>query len=389
MDLGAYGIVLTLRAESLALARALIYLVLRPLDAQKLVLKPWLRPGTYSHFVFPFLHFKRPYFNRSGAMSAKGKRVYDPKPPIPFKEVEEKEKDKINTAKVQLRSNPAAPNSPKVERQLPIFKNGTAEQIIHWRKLLSEVEVALPLTTGTSLLMMARNLLGGRAKSIFNVKFATALGDANMAQEEEDDDAAPLTEATVSKEVVTSALQQLTAYYVGDKSALFVQTRAMMTKFFKGRDQRMREFSDRMFTLNEYLSFFPPAFNQTQMISDEIMLNIIYTAIPDEWKYALASQAFEIHEHTLDELLAQCDALESLQHFKEGKDDTPSAGEPKKKKSRAQGKKQWCPLHNTNKHDISECREMLEQAKKMRQGWANQGVGRRVEKSQRRSNLAS
>ena len=101
------------------------------------------------------------------------------KPAIGFQPKEAKSVDKANLAKLMLRNSPADPNSPKYERQVPIFQNGTPEEIIQWRLTLADIEKSMPLDTVFSLKKMVVNLTSGCTRSTFEFKFTTALATVN------------------------------------------------------------------------------------------------------------------------------------------------------------------------------------------------------------------
>ena len=204
------------------------------------------------------------------------------KPAIGLHSKETKSVDKVDLAKIMLRNSPTDPDSPKYGRQIPIFQNGTAEDIIQWRLTLADIEKAMPLETGFSLKQMAVNLTKGRTRSTFEFKFNNALAKVNAELTRKGLD--PMTEEEVSKYVVNTDINDLINYFIPNDNALWIQTRAMKRNFFKTSKQSMRDFADRILTINSYLSYFPNEFSKAQCLAEKDILDILFEAIPNHWR---------------------------------------------------------------------------------------------------------
>ena len=169
---------------------------------------------------------------RMGRMSATMTAgSYNPAPPIPFVEKDRKSSS-IDAVELNLKTNPALQNNTtqRYKRKFQVFQNGNPEQVIQWRKDFAIIELLLPLSTGTSLLEMARNLTYGRAKNIFDTKFRAALAtaNANLAP-----GTTPLTKATVTQVVVNQALNNFIAYFFPHEGALGIQKYVIRRKSVK------------------------------------------------------------------------------------------------------------------------------------------------------------
>ena len=96
-------------------------------------------------------------------------------------------------------------------------------------------------------------------------------------------------------------------------------------------------------------------------------------------------QDFDPQAHTIDEFVAFCQRLEAT----ESEPVPPKEDKPKRsrdnekseeqkhsakhnKKHKKNNGKKWCPLHEDDSHDISECRVLLAQAEKMKANWKTQ-----------------
>ena len=110
------------------------------------------------------------------------------------------------------------------------------------------------------------------------------------------------------------------------------------------------------------------------------------------WQNMMLIQGFDITNHTLDELVKFCECLESAEeiydaHMKpeaKPKADAKrgsnyknicSARSPSGDSSHFQNRKRkdmegkYCPLHNTNSHNMADCKVIREQVSKMRASW--------------------
>ena len=121
------------------------------------------------------------------------------------------------------------------------------------------------------------------------------------------------------------------------------------------------------------------------MLDDQEIVDILEFSIPPGWKKTMRVQGFRAVNHTASELVHFCERLEGIEgkppaNSKKGKPSQnsqtkeSSTGAKSRAKSGASGNKpsdkkrasKYCPLHDTNGHDMSECKVMLAQAKKMR-----------------------
>ena len=115
--------------------------------------------------------------------------------------------------------------------------------------------------------------------------------------------------------------------------------------------------------------------------------------VPPSWQCTIVLQGFNASERSATEIVNFCERLEfteSLSGETKGKNfrtDSKSRRKPRRtgdgkpseeannnKKRNAQ---KYCPLHDTNGHDISECKVLLNQAKKMRDSWQSKTPGDR------------
>ena len=97
-------------------------------------------------------------------------------PPIPLALPKREEPKKGDFQKVELKINHSDPDSKKFSTNVRIFKQGTPEELILWRKDFARLEEGLPLTLASAKYQMAKQLLDGEAKRVFLTK-AKAKGE--------------------------------------------------------------------------------------------------------------------------------------------------------------------------------------------------------------------
>jgi hypothetical protein len=177
------------------------------------------------------------------------------------------------------------------------------------------------------------------------------------------------------------------SYHVFPQKALARQKRYMRRAMRKIADLKIRSYIARIVEMNDDLKYYPPHFEEMWKLDEDEISNIVEASLPNSWQRQLILQGFEITEHMLDELIEFCERLEVTEDLFQGvrtkgqkanaslkgsksngteqvaKDKKSSEGGTDKKR-KTNGK--WCAYHNSNRHDFSECKVMLDQAKKMR-----------------------
>ena len=231
---------------------------------------------------------------------------------------------------------------------------------------------------------MARRILEGDALARFDSK-ATELGNETNAN-------------------FATCLDAVTSYTFPTK-ALQYQRRFMRRYLRKPRDTTIRKFNSRLQELNAYLEQFP-LFGNNQKLDDDDLLEVLEFSIPNKWQSQMVLQGFNPSERTITELVEFCERLEFIEQMtpngssngQNGNDHNKGKNfraDPKgsNKNDHKRGAKtsdeasksdrankrprtgKYCPLHDTNTHDMSECKTMLNQAKKMRDSYSNRGPG--------------
>lgn len=277
---------------------------------------------------------------------------------------------KSEVLSLKLRSNPAEANSQTYELTVPFFRSGTPEEWLVVKKSILRIMVGQNITAGPGKYSMTRRILDGDALAKFDSKAAELGPETNNN--------------------FVTCLNAVTQHVFPQK-ALQYQRRYMRRYMRKPRDIKTREFYSRVQEINAYLNQFPP-FGQTQRLDDDDIIEILEYSVPASWQKDMVYQGFNPSEHTATEFIEFCERLEfteSMTAQVKGKSSQtgPKGGSKPNRKSdakssekapskptlggkRKQGEK-YCPLHDTDGHDMSECKVMLNQAKKMRSTWSN------------------
>jgi len=293
-------------------------------------------------------------------------------PPIPFERPARKPLGKSEYSVFKLRSVPADPNSQTYELNVPYFRSGTPEEWLLTKKAIMKVITGQNITAGPGRFTMARRILEGDALAAFNAAATEQTGE------------------TVATFVI--CLDAVTKHVFPERS-LQEQLRYMRRYLRKPRELKIREFQARVSELNGYLKEFPSAEQDSGLDNDELK-ELLEFAIPASWQHYMRLQGFDPVKKTINEFIEFCERLEyaeSVDTAAKGKNYNAASKTPRvhaiSKRSENQiGRKSgadksadtfskrkkadaYCPYHDTSGHDISECKVMLAQAKKMRGTW--------------------
>ena len=308
-------------------------------------------------------------------------------PPIPLLKEEEKAYEKGSYVTMKLRSVPADEHSPTHEIQIPYFKMGSGEAFFDFHDKVKSVFHGQNMTTGPQKYSFIRTLLKGDALATFNIAAVEHGPETNPNFE--------------------LCIRDLTQHVL-PKRALRIQKRYMRREMRKPRDMKMREYRNRVLELNNYLSRFPNNFNDEQKLEDEEITDILEFGTPKTWQKELVKQGLDSTEMTTQEMVEFCERLEFIEglephiarpvppndtmppgprvkpgrnggYFSDAKSQSKSSraeaqNNYKKRKTYSgpvgnarDGK--YCELHGVYGHDLSTCKVMLDQAKKMKSAW--------------------
>jgi hypothetical protein len=195
---------------------------------------------------------------------------------------------------MKLRSEPTKEHSPTYEMQLPYFKGGTCEQFLEFIDKTKAVIVVQNLTTGPQKVAFMRTVLKGNAFAHFAQFFVTAGTEDNATYKE--------------------SIRSLTTR-VFPEFALRTQTQFMSQAMRKPRDMKMRAYVNRMHEINNYLSRFPPAFNDTQKKTEGELVDILQAGTPRKWQGDMVHLGFDSITATSQNLLEFCERMEFVEEI--------------------------------------------------------------------------
>ena len=168
-------------------------------------------------------------------------------------------------------------------------------------------------------------------------------------------------------EIVIKALTDL----LMPSNAFREQRNYMLHGCRKPANMKIRDYINRLNTLNNYLASFPPDFSDKQKFDSRDICDIIHYGMPQSWKNRfITSTGFK--NLTVQSLLDFGESMESLEGqmtvskiprkviaFKKPVNSFVKYGVPTKttysKVTGTPGKKKWCPYHKTNSHSMEEC----------------------------------
>ena len=207
-------------------------------------------------------------------------------PPIPLQKPELKVLEKGEYHTYKLRSNPGDNDSPTYKLSVPYFSTGTCEEYLKFRTNFDKVCTGQNITTGPGKFTLARRLLEGDALTSFNNKATELAG----------------TETNQSCVTCLNAVRD----GVFPQRAVLTQKHYMRRALQKHRTMTTREWLERVFELNNFLTRFPgtgtPEVRPNKMDDDEIK-EIAEYGIPYQWQQQMRVLNFNLTEKTVPEFI--------------------------------------------------------------------------------------
>ena len=285
---------------------------------------------------------------------------------------------------IKLRTLPTDENSQTFSKTVRVFSTGQSEEYLQWENALQTCIIGQHATTGPTQYAMARRLLSGDA--------LTAFENATTG----------VTTETVA--TFKTALQALRTH-VFPRKALRSQKRYMRRHMRKTRDISARVFVARIQEVNNYLNSFPP-FAEDQKLDDYELLEIMEASVPKNWQRVFTQQGYVPAEDAggIEKFLDFCERMEfseevtsknnsraSKKTEKKDREDSPykkkqgsnKSPDRNNKRSQKDSTGKYCPLHETHSHEISECKVMLEEAKKIRKSYGSPNMSNKSKRDYR------
>ena len=171
-------------------------------------------------------------------------------PTIPFKkdkkELEKMEKESYKTIELDLDPNDDE-NKAKTEWKVPMFEDGTTEDWVKWVIHFEELEAAYPLNTPGKKILMARTLLCGEARDVFDTGVSSAKPSGSTRA---------TTNVSEDQKWKSGIKAVQSKYFNNDQNAWKRQRNYMRFHLFF-KDDNFKAFRARLLALNKYLKYFP------------------------------------------------------------------------------------------------------------------------------------
>ena len=326
-------------------------------------------------------------------------------PPIPLEKPADKAYEKGQYTVMKLRSSPQDEKSPTHDVMVPYFRAGTCEELLDFIEKVRDVFVGQDMTTGKQKFAFMRSVLKGDASSTW---FAAANVQENIAK---------TAGLEIESEADLEKCFQALLTHVFPRNALTTQTRYMRRFIRKPRDMTVRAYKTRLLEMNSQLAHFPPQFSATQKLGAEELYDILQTGIPKSWQREMINQGFDVMDgsKTFQDLVDFCERqefIESVQPSTNGSGRNDKAGSSsgkdashgvpktnpkggnnnKKRKSESDVNSKYdankfCELHQVKGHDLSTCKLMIDQAKKMRTVWEQTHTQNNTNQTHRRESF--
>ena len=288
---------------------------------------------------------------------------------VRVKKTEEDDQNKY--LQIELKSNPSQATSQTYKKNVLIFRHGSIEEFLEWKKDLEAVFEGQAIRAAPAKFAMTKRLLEGDPLINFTNSIALHGEETNEHYD------------AVMRDLVL---------YIFPRKALRIQKRYMRRQMRKPRDMRVRDFVARVQEINNYLNQFPP-FAAAQTLPEDEILDILESAVPNSWQKEFVRSGFDPIEHDIREFIERSERVElteSLETKKlESKNHINSSNNNKKHKGNGNGTRsshhrsegnnkgsQWsaksseealdCPLHGKGSHPMGKCKVLKAQAEKMR-----------------------
>ena len=310
--------------------------------------------------------------------------------PIPLVRIKKSEEEDQNKhLQIEMKSNPGQASSQKYKKSILIFRHGSVEDFLEWKKDLESVFEGQAIRTAPAKFAMTKRLLEGDPL----IQFENAIA---LHGEETD-------------EHFQQVMRDL-ILYVFPRKALRIQKRYMRRQMRKPQSMKVRDFVARVQEINNCLSQFPP-FGDAQTLPEDEILDILESAVPNSWQREFVKTGYDPMENDVKEFIDRSERLELTEQLDpkskvNNNNSNNSNKNNKKKKGNGQGTRsnhhrsegnnqgsQWsaksseeakdCPLHGKGTHPMGKCKVLKAQAEKMR---ANYMAKSQEQKSEERKN---
>jgi hypothetical protein len=289
--------------------------------------------------------------------------------------------EKTRKIKLTLSTEPGNENGKTLTKEFKIFRTGSPEEWILWRRDFNEICTGMAITVGSNRNRMVRQLLSDEPLSQFETRLATYATETN---------------ANCNLALDAVAVQ------IFPNNAYAKQKKYLRQGMWKPRALTIRNVYIRLCELNNQLTSYP---NQTGILpEDELKSAFINICLP-EWQQEFLKVDINEYASTWEEIISKAEALETAElalaeraptkrsiDEEEGEITPTSNPSPKKKAKKEEKTPFYCKLHGSGQgHNTIGCKVIngqIDALKAKREGRQpySQNSGNNNQQSQSKSN---
>jgi len=305
--------------------------------------------------------------------------------PKTHKTKEELEARKLS--KFMVNTNPANANAGKYETYVyHIDGSEEARDIIEWKKTIEDVTAQLNIQTGEDVISMTKGQCEGAARIAYENKIAERRAarqaeeltwlETNPVPVRGQGTGVPANETVAAfnarRATHTTARTAITTMTVDDHNlalrqvltdllpyrALIKQQRFMKLDLRKPYGMGIRVFVSHLLRLNvEELPELPPFGGMNQALTAQEIREVVVNSCPEEWKHTMIKHNFIPEQNTLQDIVAFCERLESVDNEGKTTKQNANGGNKGKKKPENEPKNEgkWCAIHKSKTHNTEDC----------------------------------
>jgi hypothetical protein len=255
--------------------------------------------------------------------------------------------EKTRSLKLELSTEPGTLNGKTITKSFKIYRAGTPEEWILWRRDFNEVCTGMSVTSGAGRNRMVRQLLSDEPLKEFERKLSTFATETN---------------ANCNLALDAVAIQ------IFPNNAYAKQKKYLRQGMWKPKALTIRNTYTRICELNEQLTSYP---NQTGLLPEDEMKSAFINICMPDWQQEFLKTGINEYSSSWEEILSKAEALETAEiaiaELAPAKDDDKRAIEdgevapatkpsPKKKAK----KSFFCKMHGPDQnHNTDTCKVIM------------------------------
>jgi hypothetical protein len=261
--------------------------------------------------------------------------------------------EKTRTLKLELSTEPGDKDGKTLTKSFKIYRSGTPEEWILWRKDLDEVCVGMSISTGSARVRMVRQMLSDEPLKEFERMLATFSTETN---------------ANCNKALDSVAMQ------IFPTNAYAKQKKYIRQGMWKPKALTIRSCYTRICELNAQLTSYP---NQTGLLPEDEMKSAFINICAPDWQQEFLKTGINEYSSSWDQILSKAEALETAEiavtelapvkkeekHEREEGEMPSHKSQPKKKAKTSF----YCKMHGPDqRHNTENCKVINAEIEKLK-----------------------